>query len=731
VIFRRSMPELEELIARSQELYRPLGAEWFSGRKTWNFPCGSNLKMRWLDRDQDADHYQGHQYCVGVGTPVLMADDTWKPIERIRIGEYVATLAGPRRVTLTVAPYKAPCVTATLRVERRLVAEQVHPVWHPLLTIAGLTYERRSRLHRTFCRSPRETLAPYKRGEGLPLYEGQENSAWFAYSINNQSGHVVSCGGRRGSRPSQASFCHVALHARGLHLTETRVQGHREPTTECCSPYRQSVGFRCLCQEMRLAQTDLWPLCGRVGSVQDHDGARFSNDQSYELCETRKAQGFRATDCPIDNGCGDELFLELSGIGQGRPQRSGGVEGSSHGPIMLERGQGTTPIRNRLYQRSWMHPYTGEARNLLEEVAVGEVEFRPIGMAWVADISVEDANHYITSGGMVNKNSYLGADEIGTWPSPSPLDKLRATLRTVHRIPCILRTTANPGGIGQHWINERYIRPSPPGVPFFDEERRVWRVFIPSRLRDNRKLMEADPGYEDRLRSSGPPWLVRAWLDGDWTASAGQSYFVEDAFLVDGQPVEYPRFCDSVLAVIDTAVKTGSGHDGTAVSYWCTSARTGIPLMLLDWDIIQIEGALLEIWIKGVFDRLEELARETHARYGSIGAYIEDAQSGAVLLQQCALRGYPAVALPSELTSMGKDGRALNAGPEVYRGNVKFSRHAYEKTVQFKGETRNHMLSQVTGYRLGDKDAAKRSDDLIDTLTYTVAISLGNSEGIA
>lgn len=338
----------------------------------------------------------------------------------------------------------------------------------------------------------------------------------------------------------------------------------------------------------------------------------------------------------------------------------------------------------------------------------------------------QDADRY-----QGHQYTYIGIDEIGTWPSPAPIDKLRATLRTVHHIPCVMRTTANPGGIGQHWINERYIRPAQPGIPFFDEERRVWRVFIPSRLRDNRKLMDADPTYEDRLRSSGPPWLVRAWLDGDWTASAGQAYFIEDAFLVDGQPVEYPRFCDSVLAVIDTAVKTGSGHDGTAVSYWCTSARTGIPLMLLDWDIIQIEGALLEIWIKGVFERLEELAQETHARYGSIGGYIEDAQSGSVLLQQCALRGYPATALPSNLTSIGKDGRALNAGPEVYRGNVKFSRYAYEKTMQFKGETRNHMLSQTVGFKLGDKDAAKRSDDLLDTLTYAVAITLGNSEGVA
>jgi Terminase large subunit, T4likevirus-type, N-terminal len=337
----------------------------------------------------------------------------------------------------------------------------------------------------------------------------------------------------------------------------------------------------------------------------------------------------------------------------------------------------------------------------------------------------QDADRY-----QGHQYTYIGVDEVGTWPDPAPMDKLRATLRTVHRIPCVMRATANPGGVGQGWINERYIKPSAPGVPFYDKLRRVWRVFIPSKLKNNRILMDADPDYENRLRSSGPPWLVKAWLDGDWNASAGQSYFLEDAFLVDKQPVDYPRFCDSVVAVMDTAVKTGSGHDGTAVSYWAYSSRVGIPLVLLEWDILQIEGALLEKWIEGVFLRLEELSASCKARYGSVGAYIEDAASGAILLQQCALRGLPATPLPSELTAAGKDARALNAGPQIYRGNVKFSRHAYEKTMLFKGETRNHMLSQVCGFKLGDKDAGRRADDLLDTLTYAVAITLGNQEGI-
>jgi hypothetical protein len=40
-----------------------------------------------------------------------------------------------------------------------------------------------------------------------------------------------------------------------------------------------------------------------------------------------------------------------------------------------------------------------------------------------------------------------------------------------------------------------------------------------------------------------------------------------------------------------------------------------------------------------VFDRLEELARLCQARHGSLGAFIEDKNTGTILLQQVLRRG--------------------------------------------------------------------------------------------
>jgi hypothetical protein len=212
----------------------------------------------------------------------------------------------------------------------------------------------------------------------------------------------------------------------------------------------------------------------------------------------------------------------------------------------------------------------------------------------------------------------------------------------------------------------------------------------------------------------------------DW---AGVGFFARENLLVNNQPVPFPTRCECVFAVIDTASKTGTEHDATAVTFFAYE-RYGAPypLMILDWDIVQIEGALLETWLPIVFKRLEELAQQCRARQGSIGATIEDKNSGTILLQQAIRRGLPAMAIESKLTAVGKDERALNVSGYVFRGLVKYTDYAFNKVVTYKRRTKNHLMDQVESFRMGDKDN-KRDDDLLDTFCYGIAISLGNSEG--
>jgi hypothetical protein len=133
-------------------------------------------------------------------------------------------------------------------------------------------------------------------------------------------------------------------------------------------------------------------------------------------------------------------------------------------------------------------------------------------------------------------------------------------------------------------------------------------------------------------------------------------------------------------------------------------------------------------WLPTVFETLEQLSRLCRAQFGSLGAWIEDKNSGTILLQQALRRQWPARTIESELTAMGKDERAISVSGYVFRGNVKYTDHAFAKTAIYKGKARNHLVDQVENFRVGDKDN-RREDDLLDTFCYGIAIALGNEKG--
>jgi hypothetical protein len=234
----------------------------------------------------------------------------------------------------------------------------------------------------------------------------------------------------------------------------------------------------------------------------------------------------------------------------------------------------------------------------------------------------------------------------------------------------------------------------------------------------------------ETLRKSEHPLVFQQEYEAEWVNWLGVAFFALESLLVNGKAAPMPTICDGVLVVLDTAVKTGSENDGTAVIYFAINRYLpGPKLTILDWDIQQIEGSLLEAWMPSVFQRLEELAKMCRARMGSLGAWIEDKSSGMILLQQAARHSWQSHAIDTALTAKGKDERALSVSGYVYRGDVKLSEYAHDKVSTYKGATRNHLISQVSGFRMGDKDAAKRADDLLDCFTYGISISIGNSDG--
>lgn len=62
IIFRRTLPELQDCIRTAQALYPQTGGQWFEQAKEFRWPNGAILRFRYLENIQDAMRYQGHQY---------------------------------------------------------------------------------------------------------------------------------------------------------------------------------------------------------------------------------------------------------------------------------------------------------------------------------------------------------------------------------------------------------------------------------------------------------------------------------------------------------------------------------------------------------------------------------------------------------------------------------------------------------------------------------------------
>jgi hypothetical protein len=62
LMIRRQRTELIETIERSRAIYTPLGWTYHEQEKMWRAPNGARLRFAYLERDADAEAYQGHSY---------------------------------------------------------------------------------------------------------------------------------------------------------------------------------------------------------------------------------------------------------------------------------------------------------------------------------------------------------------------------------------------------------------------------------------------------------------------------------------------------------------------------------------------------------------------------------------------------------------------------------------------------------------------------------------------
>lgn len=171
--------------------------------------------------------------------------------------------------------------------------------------------------------------------------------------------------------------------------------------------------------------------------------------------------------------------------------------------------------------------------------------------------------------GRYHGHSYtrISFDEITEYASLTPLQKMFSTLRSPYGIPCTVRGTGNPGGIGHVAVKTRYVDVAPERTLYRDPATGFTRMFVRSSFSSNKKLSDADPNYRSRILAAteGNEALRKAWLEGDWDIVAG-------AFFENWHSKIHvvPRFTPPKHWTRGRSMDWGSAHP-FSVGWWCVA----------------------------------------------------------------------------------------------------------------------------------------------------------------
>ena len=237
------------------------------------------------------------------------------------------------------------------------------------------------------------------------------------------------------------------------------------------------------------------------------------------------------------------------------------------------------------------------------------------------------------------------------------------------------------------------------------------------------------------LRATMPAALASQEIDALFVDLGGVAIFPLAALLKDGQPVLDNAPIDMLGMTIDSGAgdPATADHDGSAAIIYgmrnptvSSSGFDGGEVIVLDWDIRSLALGGAAAWLRYVHDLYRSWVVRAHPRMHLDGVWVEKPGMGLRLLEVAGEQRIRATALQNDWVEWGKDQRALACEPHVSSGRVKFSRTAYTKQMEYKGALFNHALTQITGFRLFDRKASKRADDLADAFMYGVLRCLGD-----
>jgi len=115
---------------------------------------------------------------------------------------------------------------------------------------------------------------------------------------------------------------------------------------------------------------------------------------------------------------------------------------------------------------------------------------------------------------------WIGSEELTQWPDDKAYRKIMSCSRSATpNMPCRMRATTNPYGPGHSWVKKRFQLPHMNGR-VIRTPGEMPRVAIFGHLKENFLVTHNDPNYTKKLSPSSKA-QQKAWIDGDWTVTAG------------------------------------------------------------------------------------------------------------------------------------------------------------------------------------------------------------------
>jgi hypothetical protein len=554
LLLRRTNKEADGLADRMTEI---LGTRdgYNSQKGTWRIPHNGNIvEIGGCQLETDKQRYKGNPHsliCVGRETPVLMADGSYRNISNIYIGDLVATLEGPRKVLKSFPVGVKPSVALSVRLPCGAVHRQVQSTTHKVL-------------------SRKEWVAPgtqgVSRGRLSVLASTQSCVPLKSFSKLVPLSELVSrvlnkiCGsGRSTSRLPQAASVPVNMKGQQVSCACTVQALHQNANVKSGVRHLDSPQRPLYCPSFLtpLPPLKLSGMLSFLRSVVLNGG--------YDALKKSSLLGSQVCYQFLSRFCGERILLQkvsCFALKVVRPYPLPQVDVGEQNPTHSQKhGKEKIHARNP-HTTQYAHPYTKEIRQTECDLSLVSWSAVPIGDVELFDIEVEEVNHFITKGGIVNKNCF---DEVSDF-TESQYVFINAWNRSANpkqrcRIVAAGNPPTRPEGLWvvrrwAAWLDPKYANPASPGElrwyttgedgkevevdgrgPHSIYGEQVFarsRTFIPSQLSDNPDLSATN--YAASLAGL-PEELRLAYRDGDFSVGLRDEpwQIIPSAWVVEAQ----------------------------------------------------------------------------------------------------------------------------------------------------------------------------------------------------